>query len=615
MKAELRCKQLWSARRTAVAAAAMMAAMLFASGRTVGAQEKDDDEGCEGNITVKGQCQADLLSAGGFAAQFGPKDGPDDEGPGNNNPTPGTHDNGRGGNTFVNDPCLDPPPGLGPASNRRTVQSETELAVLNTTGSMGKKIVVGFNDSYGFYDNRQGLSGYSYSTNGGNTWVDGGGLPPVGASDRYFGDPVLVVDNSARTFTVAGHPAPQAAGEFYYASIYSPGPGLFALSVNRGSFQVAPAAGIESIANTRCLNHPEQYLVPNPPKAIQERIVWEPPVVAVAPVNMAVNAGALIDKEWLYVDQRTGTLYLTYTRFAGAPTFETPIEMVRSHDGGHTWTAPSVIVANEDFDFNQSTQAYTTPTGRVIVTWHRRRFSDVMPFPETEGAVEYAYSDNDGATFTTERLIALTNPQGEPPGYNRGRTQILNAPYITVDPANGYIYITYFSGKTPFPVISRAADIFVSRSTDNGTTFGPPVKVNDDDGVTSHVFPSVQVSKQGWVYLGWLDRRDDPVNNLLTNAWANVSKDNGLTFGHDKVQTDVATSWFVRRDAAPNFGDYNSSELLGFNDFVMTWADGRFPAQSALDPTLVSFQRQATPDTIFTIANGLGVGTDKNVNH
>jgi hypothetical protein len=28
---------------------------------------------------------------------------------------------------------------------------------------MGKKIVVGYNDSFGFYDNRQGLSGFAYS--------------------------------------------------------------------------------------------------------------------------------------------------------------------------------------------------------------------------------------------------------------------------------------------------------------------------------------------------------------------------------------------------------------------------------------------------------------------
>src|SRR5206468_8641716 len=94
---------------------------------------------------------------------------------GGNNPNSGAHDNGRGGNTFVNDPCLDPPPPL----RQRTVQSETEIAVLNTAGSMGKKIVVGYNDSFGFYDNRQGLSGFAYSVDGGNTFVDGGGLPPL----------------------------------------------------------------------------------------------------------------------------------------------------------------------------------------------------------------------------------------------------------------------------------------------------------------------------------------------------------------------------------------------------------------------------------------------------
>ena len=77
----------------------------------------------------------------------------------------GVHDNGRGGNSFANDPCLDPPPTAPfPENFRRTVQSETELAVLNTQGSMGKKIVVGYNDSFGFYDNRQGPVSYTHLT-------------------------------------------------------------------------------------------------------------------------------------------------------------------------------------------------------------------------------------------------------------------------------------------------------------------------------------------------------------------------------------------------------------------------------------------------------------------
>lgn len=86
--------------------------------------------------------------------------------------------------------------------------------------------------------------------------------------------------------------------------------------------------------------------------------------------------------------------------------------------------------------------------------------------------------------------------------------------------------------------------------------------------------------------------------NELSDTWAAVSKNGGATFGHSVLQADVATSWRVRADARPNFGDYSSSELLGDNQFVQTRADGRFIAQG----------QTATPDTIFTIANGLGIG-------
>ena len=120
------------------------------------------------------------------------------------------------------------------------------------------------------------------------------------------------------------------------------------------------------------------------------------------------------------------------------------------------------------------------------------------------------------------------------------------------------------------------------------------MKVNDDAGTTSHVFPSVQVNDEN-VFVGWIDRRLDPANQL-TNEWADVSHDGGHTFGADQVESDVATTWNVRADARPNFGDYNSSALVG-GRLALVWADGRFgqPAGSA-----------ATPDTIFTVATGLG---------
>ncbi len=544
------------------------------------------------------------LSAGGEMALFGPT--PATSGTEPNNPQPGYHDHGRGGNTFVNDPCLDPPA----PNRRRTTQSETEIA------AFGKDMVIGYNDSYGFYDNTQGLSGFSYSVNGGNTWVDSGGLPPVVKApnatpftpgvDGYFGDPVLDVDKAPRTFTVDGQTAAQAAGVFYYSSIYKNNAGVFTIAVNRGTFQTAPPTTPESIADTRCLKDPSQQGVPNTQTLPQRRIVWQPPVQAV-PLEDQVS-GDFLDKEWLYVNQATGQIYVTYTRFGQDGS--TPLELVRSDDGGHTFKGPFVIVPNQNDTFNQATQPMVTASGRVVVTWIARTFAANGTGPESQDRIEEAYSDDQGMTFSSPVVVASVNPQGEPNGYNRGRRSILNAPYIAPQTDGTNVYITYFSGKTPLAVpgggftpgpFAKAADILLSTSHDNATTFGPPVKINDDNGATSHVFPSVQVNKNHWVYAGWLDRRNDPANNELTDAWANVSHDGGLTFGHDVEQSDVATSWRVRADARPNFGDYNSSDLLNDNQFLMTWADGRFPPPA---PT----PQAATPDTIFTIANGLGTG-------
>jgi hypothetical protein len=598
-----------------------LAAVLLPSGLTKTATAEPNDIR---TVLFEGLPIDEFLSDGGMAALFGADTS-------SQSYLAGRHGNGRYADTFVNDPCLDP------ASPGRdgTVQSEPEIAVLNAPGSMGKKLVAGYNNTRGFYDRNAGLSGFAYSTDGGATWVDGGGLPPLIAGsgtvdddgkDAYFGDPVLVVD--------------QATQRFFYASIYKRPDGSYTLSVNRGTFQIAPPQGAESASNTRCLNDPTQTGVPDPPQQAQERIIWDPPVEAVRPT--AAVGGVIVDfaqsqdfldKPWLYVDQTTGTLYLTYTRFALDG--ETPLELARCAGCANKatftsadWDGPYTIVPNNPDALNQGVLVATTtrpglPTGppRLVATWFARTFvlaaaattGQVGNRTETEQRIEYAYSDDDGRTWSGATTIAVVNPQLEPPGYNRGRTSgIANVPSIAVDKGAddgvftsgetsrtgfGTVYVTYFSGNYALPARAQEANIFVSRSTDNGTTFGPPVKVNDDAGTTSHVFPTVQVNKNGSVFVGWLDRRNDPTYNTLTDAWASVSKDNGQSFGGNRIESDVSTGWSVRSDARPNFGDYISSDLLGFGTFVMVWADGRFRPPGG---------QAATPDTIFTIAGGLG---------
>jgi hypothetical protein len=513
-----------------------------------------------------------------------------------------------GKNVFVNDPCLDPAPpanynSLPPtdeasrAARRRTVQSETTIGVLNSSGS--KKMVAGYNDSFGFYDNRQGLSGYAYTVDGGAHWIDGGGLPTNGPDDLIAGDPVIAVD--------------QNSGTFYFSSIYITSTGFQTMAVNRGRFQTAPPALIESNSNTRCANNPALSGTPDTTNLPTQRIVWEKPVVAVNNLKCDPTAGCdALDKEWLFVNQKTGELYMTYTRF----NFDgsTPLELVRSMDGGQTWTAPTTIVPNLDDTFNQATQPVVLPNGRVVVSWIARTFDIVNPpFPEIRNQIQEAYSDNDGVTFHSPIVVATVNPQAEPPGYNRGRASILNAPFMTFagmgqgdqgnnnqqgDDSGATLYITYFNGRTVLPHATpwlSQGDILLSRSTDGGKTWKAPVKVNNDAGTTSHVFPNVQATNDGKVYVAWLDRRNDPANEL-TNEWADVSNNGGVSFGVDKVQSDVATTWRARADARPNFGDYNSSVLLGNGQLALVWADGRFTPVAGTP---------ATPDTIFSIASGL----------
>jgi hypothetical protein len=550
-------------------------------------------------------------------------------------------------NAFVNDPCLDPlPPRID-----RTVQSETEIAVLNYVkganpeydngqnadgddesegpDGSGKLMVAGYNDSFGFYNANQGLSGFSYSTNGGKSWIDGGGLPPIVKSgqsvfapgqDAYFGDPVVQVHHRSKTF--------------YYASIYKLPNQTFALAVNRGQFRVAPAQGVESKANTRCESHPSQFGVPDPPAPIRKRIIWEPPVVASFPIF----PGDLLDKEWLYVDQRTGELYLVYVRFLGDDSGATPLELVRSMDDGRTWTAPTTIVPNLIDTFNSGLSVVTTTTGRVLVSWNARTFSLSPPFDEISDRIESSFSDDDGVTFSAIALVTGVNPQGEPKGYNRGREQILDYTYLAVDKGKddgtspdrgdeenedrdsrqrsgyGNVYVTYFDGKGSLATITKAGDIKLSLSTNNGASWHKPVTVNDDHTTTSHVFPSVQVNKRGTVFVTWIDRRVDPQNNILNDTWGAFSSNGGHGFAPNFRITDVSTDWFVRADARPNLGDYNSSDVINFDTFASIWADGRFPAGTFIPPTCSPTpstgqtcppRRAATPDSLFAnVGNG-----------
>jgi hypothetical protein len=110
--------------------------------------------------------------------------------------TGGDQESGNGlANVLVNNPGED--------SHQvdQTTQSETSVAV------HGKNVVVGFNDSQiflqPFITAGSNLTGYSYSTDGGKSFTDGGGLPNR-PGEQNLGDPWLATDR---------------AGNFYFANL------------------------------------------------------------------------------------------------------------------------------------------------------------------------------------------------------------------------------------------------------------------------------------------------------------------------------------------------------------------------------------------------------------
>ena len=54
----------------------------------------------------------------------------------------------------------------------------------------------------------------------------------------------------------------------------------------------------------------------------------------------------------------------------------------------------------------------------------------------------------------------------------------------------------------------HATDLYLSSSQDQGQTFGPPVKVNDDTKPAVHGMHSLAVGTDGRIYLAWLDERN-----------------------------------------------------------------------------------------------------------
>jgi len=118
-------------------------------------------------------------------------------------------------------------------------------------------------------------------------------------------------------------------------------------------------------------------------------------------------------------------------------------------------------------------------------------------------------------------------------------------------------------------------DAMVSYS-DDGITWHPQVRVNDDAALYDNYLSEVGVSCEGYAYSLWYDFRDSPAANCggIADIYLSRSLDGGATWAASQRVSGVGTNFTTApSNLQPNEGDYNG--LAAGGNMVMAWADGR----------------------------------------
>jgi hypothetical protein len=213
-----------------------------------------------------------------------------------------------------------------------------------------------------------------------------------------------------------------------------------------------------------------------------------------------------------------------------------------------------------------------------------------------------------GLSFITE--VAAASGLANPPNPLIGSSFRVNAafPAIATDPTNSStVYVTWSSNNG-----ASQTDVFVSRSLNGGSTWGVPVRVNDDPpgSPRDQFFPWIAVDGEGIVRVIWGDDRLDSVNfgGKLYDIFMATSFDQGGTFSPNVRVTTASSDPDFDGFGGGFIGDYFGLSAYG----VAVWADTRDgnqdifagPPLPSIVNNLVSFAPLSS--TFITTSNTTG---------
>ncbi|MFH0865898.1 MAG: sialidase family protein [Bacteroidota bacterium] len=344
------------------------------------------------------------------------------------------------------------------------------------------------------------ITSFYFSGDTGKTWRSGELESPYGV----WGDPVIIAD----TF-----------GHFYYFHLSNPENGNW-------------------IDRTVCQ------------KSYDGGITWTPGTFS------GLNGKKAQDKHWATVDPKTNNIYVTWTQFdkygSKSKQDSTNILFTSSFDAGKTWTTPVRInqEAGRCLDDDMTVEGAVPcvgANGEIYVSWAGNK------------SIHFDKSLDSGKTWLANDILVSDMPGGwdfSVPGMQRCNGMPVTACDISNSPHKGTIYINWSDQRNG----ENNTDIWIAESTDGGSTWTSPKKVNTDT-VSRHQFFTWMAIDQtnGNIYIVYYDRRNYSDNT--TDVFLAFSTDGGETFKDVKIsERSFSPYGFVF------MGDYNN--IAVYNNII-----------------------------------------------